>query len=149
MRTLHRSHRVRLAQHGISTRMLEAFLAGMLVCGIVASVVVVVRNTLAKEPCSIAAQISLLAVSRLVGRWWDDAVLGSRLDGFLFGKGWWDGVRRVGIDVDYGDGDDGSEKGLSDREQENFCNGPEGGYVREEFVRMKNGGYIMFIDDQY
>lgn len=42
----------------------------------------------------------------------------SRLDGFLFGMGGWDGGRRFGIDVDYGDRGDGSEKGLSDGEQE-------------------------------
>lgn len=57
-----------LTEHGISTRILEALLAGMLVCGIVVSGVVVVRNTLPKEPCSIGAQISLLAGSTLVGR---------------------------------------------------------------------------------
>ncbi|CAL5873069.1 uncharacterized protein PFLUO_LOCUS7338 [Penicillium psychrofluorescens] len=105
--TLHRANQARLVQNEISTRILEALLAGMLVCAGVAFVTVTTRRVLPKNPCSIGAQISLLAGSDIATRkvlaagseWWDDDQLKSALDGWLFSMGWWNRGERFGIGI--------------------------------------------------
>lgn len=148
--TLHRSNQARLVQNGISTRILEAFLASMLVCGIVASFAVVTRRTLPKDPCSIGAQVSLLAGSRLASReilpvgseWSDDEMLKRQLDGMVFRMGWWNESERFGIDVDSGgvcESDDGSDRGIK-RKGKGLWLWKQGELTEREMLRGSSDG---------
>lgn len=60
---------LRVFQDAVATRVLEALLAAMLVCGIVGSVFLNTDRVLPKNPCSIAAVASLLVDSDLLSRY--------------------------------------------------------------------------------
>ena len=72
------SGRLRLVQDPVSTRVLEALLAFMLVLGILGSMCLNTDRVLPKNPCSIAAVASLLADSNFLDRF--DAQMGDPSD---------------------------------------------------------------------
>jgi hypothetical protein len=100
----------RLVQSKLSTRILQALLAAMWLCTTIALILFDTKNLLPKNPCSIAAQASLLADSRFLDLIPAGAENASakelmQMSPFVdheFSMGWWDddnGGRRFGIDV--------------------------------------------------
>jgi len=101
----------KLYQDATSTYILEALLATMFLCGLIALFTLDTSLVLPKNPCSIAATASLLADSEFLAlvppgsEYCDDEELKRRppFDGYLFSLNWW-GLpgsiqRRFGIDV--------------------------------------------------
>jgi hypothetical protein len=92
--------RLRLIQDTISTRILEALLALIFLCIVLASVLGDSRKVLPNNPCSIAVMSTLIADSDLVRKqmvpsgseWIDDAELKRKgvFGGYLFSLGVWD-----------------------------------------------------------
>jgi hypothetical protein len=60
------SHTLRLQQSRVSTSILQGLLAGMFVCALVSVSMLRLTGMLPKNPCSIAAQASLVAGSRML-----------------------------------------------------------------------------------
>jgi hypothetical protein len=121
----------RILQSGVSTRILEALLLAMWFCAFVVYWLFDTKTLLPNNPCSIAAQASLLADSKFLDMIPDGAgnatleelMQMTPFKDHLFSMGWWDdgmGGRRFGIDVgmaDFDKGEDDAEKleGSSDR----------------------------------
>jgi hypothetical protein len=113
----------RLAQSRVSTRILQALLAIMWFCTTIALFLFDTKDLLPKNPCSIAAQASLLADSQflnLIPACAENATAEElmQMTPFVdreFSMGWWDdenGGRRFGIDVGVADFDkDGNDAG--------------------------------------
>lgn len=113
--------RLYLVQSAISTRILEAVLAAMVVCGAVAVTFMDKRQVLPKDPGSIAAVASLLAGSEMLeaipkgSEWCDDKKLEKQpvFSEHTFSMGWWSHESRVdGGDVEAVDtgSQDGDER---------------------------------------
>ncbi|GFN19432.1 hypothetical protein AtubIFM55763_005820 [Aspergillus tubingensis] len=103
-------NRTRLTQSAISTRILEAFLAAMVVSTLVASYFMQTKEVLPFNPCSIAGAGALIAGSDVLksdalpagSEWCNDRDMLRRgyFSGLVFGLGWWAGDDpRFGIDV--------------------------------------------------
>ncbi|CAK41549.1 uncharacterized protein An13g01490 [Aspergillus niger] len=103
-------NRTRLTQSAISTRILEAFLAAMIVSTLVASYFMQTKEVLPFNPCSIAGAGALVAGSDILksdtlpvgSEWCNDKEMLKRgyFSGLVFGLGWWAGDDpRFGIDV--------------------------------------------------
>lgn len=115
--TLH-YNRLYLVQSAISTRILEAVLAVMVVCGVVAITFMDKRQVLPKNPGSIAAVASLLAGSEMLeaipkgSEWCSDKTLEQQaiFAEHTFSMGWWCHESRVNSD-DIGTVDSGSQDG--------------------------------------
>jgi hypothetical protein len=99
----------RLQQNVVSTRILQALLIAMLVCGVVSILTLNPKNILPKNPCSIAAQASLVAGSSMVAdlpaqaQWMGDEEFDALFMGRRYAMGWSEGVQgqgRFGVDVD-------------------------------------------------
>jgi hypothetical protein len=112
----------RILQSGVSTRILEVLLLAMWICACIIYWLLDTKTLLPKNPCSIAAQASLLADSKfldMIPEGAENATLEEliRMTPFkdhLFSMGWWDdgmGGRRFGIDVGTADFDKGEEDG--------------------------------------
>ena len=92
-------HRTRLVQNSISTRVLEAMLATMLLCIAASAFLIDTHQVLPKNPCNIAAVVSLLAGSKILdllptgAEWISDEELGAKslLAQQLFRMGWFGG----------------------------------------------------------
>lgn len=107
--------RSRLFQDSISTYVLEALLALMMICGIITFVAMDTRHILPVNPNSIGAVASLLAGSDMLetipkgSEWCSDAQLKDRdvFQGYCFSLGWWKGTEgekgRFGIDIGQAD----------------------------------------------
>lgn len=101
----------RVKQSAISSRILEAQLATMLIFCIIAFYFLRPRDLLPLNPCSIASAATYLAPSQLVGenllppdaglRRESDLLGDSRLAGLMLSLGWWSygGGKRYGIDI--------------------------------------------------
>ncbi|KAF2141563.1 uncharacterized protein K452DRAFT_333269 [Aplosporella prunicola CBS 121167] len=114
------SDRVRLKQNGISTRVLEGFLAAMTVCAILTYVTLDRKGVLPKNPCSVAAVASLVAGSDMLEKCYppgSEWMSGKQMrekgqyKDMVFSLGWWPGGR-FGIDVGVAD-----KKGLLGKEE--------------------------------
>jgi len=103
-------------QDNISTRILQALLATMWLCTAIALILFDAKDLLPKNPCSIAAQASLIADSKFLdlipaGAGNATAEEFMQMTPFVdrqFSMGWWDdgnGGRRFGIDVGRADFD--------------------------------------------
>ncbi|KAE8394117.1 hypothetical protein BDV23DRAFT_179921 [Aspergillus alliaceus] len=100
--------RVRLQQSGVSTRILEGFLAAMVLCTLVAFYLLRTREVIPVNPSSIAGAATLLAGSEMLkpdvippgSEWYNDKELVKRgvFSGLMFGLGLWEG-KRFGIDI--------------------------------------------------
>jgi hypothetical protein len=99
----------RLRQDLVSTRILQGLLAAMILCALIALLTINLRNVLPKNPCSIAAQVSLVAGSQMMvelpteAQWMDDKDFERLFEGRKYSMGWTGGIegeRRFGIDVD-------------------------------------------------
>ncbi|KAF2142285.1 uncharacterized protein K452DRAFT_358124 [Aplosporella prunicola CBS 121167] len=94
--------RVRLKQGPISTRILEAFLAVLSLCAMLAYAALDTKQVLPNNPCSIAAVASLLAGSSILdtcfppGSEWQRDGLGKNM---TFRLGWWP-HGRFGLDIE-------------------------------------------------
>ncbi|KAL2822252.1 hypothetical protein BDW59DRAFT_149613 [Aspergillus cavernicola] len=98
--TLHNPNRVRMVQSGISTRILEAILAVMLVCALIAFWTMDTWHILPMEPGSIAVVLGLLVAgpgqilsNKIMpqgAQWWSDEKIRKTgvFDGWLFSLGW-------------------------------------------------------------
>jgi hypothetical protein len=104
----------RLAQSRVSTRILQTLLAAMWLFTTIALYLFDVKNLIPKNPCSIAAQASLLADSKfldMIPAGAENATAEElmKMTPFVdhqFSMGWWDdenGGRRFGIDVGQAD----------------------------------------------
>ena len=114
-------NQLRLVQQPISTRVLEALLAVMLLCGLLVACLLDTKKVLPKNPCSIAALASLLADSRLVdeqsgilppgAEWMSEAELKERLSGYRFRMGWFNQTEKGGgrFTIDVADSNGGLE----------------------------------------
>jgi hypothetical protein len=119
----------RLAQSKVSTRILQALLAAMWLFTTIALYLFDIKNLIPKNPCSIAAQASLLADSKfldMIPAGAEDATAEELMKMTPFvdhqsSMGWWDdenGGRRFGIDIgkadfnNYGDGESEEEEGV-------------------------------------
>jgi hypothetical protein len=119
----------RLVQSKVSTRILQCILAVMWLCTTIVLVLFDVNDLLPKNPCSIAAQASLLADSEfldMIPTGAENATAEElmKMTPFVdhqFSMGWWDdenGGRRFGIDIgkaDFnkdGDGESKEEEGV-------------------------------------
>jgi hypothetical protein len=100
---------IRLLQNDVSTRILQGLLACMVICAVVSLSTVRLSKILPKNPCSIAAQASLVAGSEMMSRlppeaqWMDDKEFNALFKGERYAMGWGvgsDGKERFGIDVD-------------------------------------------------
>jgi hypothetical protein len=100
---------IRLLQNEVSTRILQGLLACMVICAIVSLSTARLSKILPKNPCSIAAQASLVAGSEMVSRlppeaqWMDDKEFNALFEGERYAMGWGvneDGKERFGIDID-------------------------------------------------
>ncbi|GKZ37496.1 hypothetical protein AbraIFM66950_009046 [Aspergillus brasiliensis] len=103
-------NRTRLTQSAISTRILEAFLAAMVISTLVAMYFMQTKEVLPFNPCSIAGAGALIAGSDVLksdtlpvgSEWRNDQEMLRRgyFLGLVFGLGWWAGDdSRFGIDV--------------------------------------------------
>jgi hypothetical protein len=118
-----------LVQSRVSTLVLQALLAAMWLCTAIALYLFDVKNLIPKNPCSIAAQASLLADSKfldMIPAGAENATAEElmKMTPFVdhqFSMGWWDdenGGRRFGIDIgkaDFnkdGDGQGEEEEGV-------------------------------------
>jgi hypothetical protein len=100
---------LRLKQNLISTRILQGLLIAMLLCALVALLTSDPKNVLPKNPCSIAAQASLVAGSSMLAglpaeaQWMDDREFAELFEGKRYVMGWSrEGYeqRRFGVEVD-------------------------------------------------
>jgi hypothetical protein len=100
---------MRLLQNEVSTRILQGLLACMIICAVVSLSTVRLSKILPKNPCSIAAQASLVAGSDMMSKlppeaqWMDDKEFNALFKGERYAMGWGvgsDGKERFGIDVD-------------------------------------------------
>jgi hypothetical protein len=100
---------IRLLQNEVSTRILQGLLACMVICAVVSLSTVRLSKILPKNPCSIAAQASLVAGSEMMSKlppdaqWMDDKEFNALFKGERYAMGWGvgsDGKERFGIDVD-------------------------------------------------
>jgi hypothetical protein len=100
---------MRLLQNEVSTRILQGLLACMVICTVVSLFTVRLSKILPKNPCSIAAQASLVAGSEMMSKlppeaqWMDDKEFNALFKGERYAMGWGegeDGKERFGIDVD-------------------------------------------------
>jgi hypothetical protein len=100
---------MRLIQNEISTRILQALLVSMVICALVSLFTVRLSKILPKNPCSIAAQASLVAGSEMMSRlppeaqWMDDKEFDVLFKGEKYAMGWSvdrDGNERFGVDID-------------------------------------------------
>ncbi|PYI10640.1 hypothetical protein BO78DRAFT_305655 [Aspergillus sclerotiicarbonarius CBS 121057] len=101
-------NRVRLLQSAISTRILEACLAAMVISTLIAYCFMHTKEIIPVNPCSIAGAATLLAGSDMLksdvlppgSEWQSDKELLRRdyFNGLVFGLGWWEGPR-FGIDI--------------------------------------------------
>jgi hypothetical protein len=126
----------RIFQSVISTRILQVLLLAMWLCACVVYWLFDVKTLLPKNPCSIAAQASLLADSKflnMIPDGADNATLEELMEmtpfkDHLFSMGWWDdgnGGRRFGIDVGMADFDKGEDDGEKVEESEGGGGGVE------------------------
>jgi hypothetical protein len=110
----------RIFQSGVSTRILEALLLAMWLCACIIYYSFDTKTLLPKNPCSIAAQASLLAGSKfldMIPEGAENATLEELMEmtpfkDHLFSMGWWDdgnGGKRFGIDVGMADFDKGED----------------------------------------
>lgn len=99
----------RLKQDPVSTRVLQGLLIGLTVCSTISLLTVRLSKVIPKNPCSIAAQASLVAGSSVMtilppeAQWMDDKEFDALFDGNTYSMGWKSyggGERRFGIDVD-------------------------------------------------
>jgi len=98
----------RLRQNLISTRILQGLLIAMIVCALVTLLTIDLRNILPKNPCSIAAQTSLVAGSQMMrdlpveAQWLSDKEFEKLFEGGRYRMGWsGEGAEeRFGIDAD-------------------------------------------------
>ncbi|TIA61168.1 hypothetical protein D6C77_03631 [Aureobasidium pullulans] len=108
----------RLTQNNVSTRILQALLLTMWLCTSLALYLFDIEKLLPKNPCSIAAQASLLADSEFLSLIPPEAEHATteqlmQMTPFrdhLFSMGWWtnaNGARRFGIDIGKADFDEG------------------------------------------
>jgi len=120
--TLHDPNFQRIFQSEISTRILEGLLLAMWLCACIVYYLFDTKTLLPKNPCSIAAQTSLLADSKFLDMIPEEAMNATleelmQMTPFkdhLFSMGWWDdrnGGRRFGIDVGMADFDKGGDEG--------------------------------------
>jgi hypothetical protein len=118
--TLYDDNFPRIFQSAISTRILEALLLAMWLCACIVYYLFDTKTLLPKNPCSIAAQASLLADSKfldMIPEGAENATLEELIQmtpfrDHLFSMGWWDdgnGGRRFGIDVGMADFDKGED----------------------------------------
>jgi hypothetical protein len=100
---------IRLLQNDVSTRILQGLLACMVICAVVSLSTVRLSKILPKNPCSIAAQASLVAGSEMMSKlppdaqWMDDKEFNAlfKKERYAMGGGvGGDGKERFGIDVD-------------------------------------------------
>jgi hypothetical protein len=100
---------MRLLQNEVSTRILQGLLACMVICTVVSLFTVRLSKILPKNPCSIAAQASLVAGSEMMSQlppeaqWMEDKEFDALFKGERYAMGWGvgsDGKERFGIDVD-------------------------------------------------
>ena len=117
--SLNNPFRSRLFQNMVSTRILQAILATMIICGAVSIFLMDTRNVLPKNPLSIAATASLLADSSILGtstsgdvkseglippgsEWCNDKQLKQCgvFQGRTFTLGWWDA--KMGVERSHG-----------------------------------------------
>lgn len=98
----------RLVQDRASTRVLQALLIGLIVCSITSLLTVRLTNVIPKNPCSIAAQASLISGSSILNnlphgsQWMDDEEFNALFEGEKYSMGWktdHDGKRVFRIDV--------------------------------------------------
>ncbi|KAF2652994.1 hypothetical protein K491DRAFT_718462 [Lophiostoma macrostomum CBS 122681] len=98
----------RLVQDVASTRVLQGLLLGMMLCAIVCLFTVRLHDVVPKNPCSIAAQVSLVAGSSMMAKlppgaqWMGDKEFDALFDGELYSMGWRSGEngdRKFVIDV--------------------------------------------------
>lgn len=99
----------RLKQNLVSTRILQGLLIAMLLCALVALLTSNPKNVLPKNPCSIAAQASLVAGSSMVAdlpahaQWMNDREFARLFEGKRYAMGWSEeGYEqgRFGVDID-------------------------------------------------
>jgi len=120
--TLYDDNVQRIFQSKISTRILEGLLLAMWLCACIVYYLFDTKTLLPKNPCSIAAQASLLADSKFLDMIPEEAANATleelmQMTPFkdhLFSMGWWDdgmGGRRFGIDVGMADFDRGEVEG--------------------------------------
>jgi hypothetical protein len=118
--TLYDENFQRLFQSALSTRILQALLLAMWLCACIIYWLLDTKDLLPKNPCSIAAQASLLADSKfldMIPEGAENATLEELMQmtpfkDHLFSMGWWDdgmGGRRFGIDVGMADFDKGGD----------------------------------------
>jgi hypothetical protein len=100
---------VRLAQNAVSTRILQGLLACMLICAFISVCALRVSSVLPKNPCSIAAQASLVAGSGMLARmppeaqFMEDKEFEALFRDTKYTMGWTIGIngkRRFGVDSD-------------------------------------------------
>ncbi|KAF2124960.1 hypothetical protein P153DRAFT_117017 [Dothidotthia symphoricarpi CBS 119687] len=99
----------RLKQSLISTRILQGLLIGMTVCALISLFTLKMSQVLPKNPCSIAAQASLVAGSKMMAdlpaeaQHMKDKEFNALFEGARYRMGWSDenGAGRFGIDVDH------------------------------------------------
>jgi hypothetical protein len=104
--TSYSTHRLR--QNLVSTRVLQGLLIAMIVCALISLLTIDLRNVLPKNPCSIAAQASLVAGSQMMkdlpaeAQWMSDKEFAKLFEGGRYRMGWsGDGEdERFGIDAD-------------------------------------------------
>jgi hypothetical protein len=102
-------HNIRLVQNAVSTCILHGLLACMIICGCISVYKLCLSNVLPKNPCSIAAQASFVAGSKMLAslppeaQWMDDGEFKALFENKRYLMGWSTGVdekERFGIDVD-------------------------------------------------
>ncbi|KAH4044028.1 hypothetical protein HBH69_234610 [Parastagonospora nodorum] len=104
--TSYSTHRLR--QNLVSTRVLQGLLIAMIVCALISLLTIDLRNVLPKNPCSIAAQASLVAGSQMMkdlpteAQWMSDKEFEKLFEGGRYRMGWsGEGEEeRFGIDAD-------------------------------------------------
>jgi hypothetical protein len=126
----------RIVQSALSTRILQVLLLVMWLCACIIYWLFDVKTLLPKNPCSIAAQASLLADSKfldMIPEGAENATLEELMQmtpfkGHLFSMGWWDdgnGGRRFGIDIGMADFDRGEDEVEKAEESEEGRGGVE------------------------
>jgi hypothetical protein len=103
------SYVLRLQQNHISTRILQGLLAAIFVCALIVVSTLRLTGVLPKNPCSIAAQASLVVGSKMMAdlppesQYMDDREFEAVFRGQKYMMGWSigdDGKERYGIDID-------------------------------------------------
>jgi hypothetical protein len=100
---------IRLRQNEISTRILQGLLVWMMICAVVSLFTVRLSRILPKNPCSIAAQVSLVAGSQMLSglpskaQWMDDKEFNTLFEDEKYAMSWSvdvDGTEQFRVDVD-------------------------------------------------